>query len=140
MKKIEIYDPAMCCSTGVCGPGVDPELLRVATLIDSLSKNGADITRYNLSSDPQAFVSNKTVNQLLQEENDILPITLVDNEVVKTKSYPTTKEFSSYTGILIMVQPNINPTSCCAPKEPCCTEEEAKVTGCCQGEKEGGCC
>ena len=33
MKKIEIFDPAMCCSTGVCGPGVDPELLRMATMV-----------------------------------------------------------------------------------------------------------
>ena len=23
MKKMVIYDPAMCCSTGVCGPSVD---------------------------------------------------------------------------------------------------------------------
>ena len=32
MSKLEIFDPAMCCSTGVCGPSVDPELLRVSTI------------------------------------------------------------------------------------------------------------
>ena len=34
-KKIEIFDPAMCCSTGICGPSVNENLLRVATLINS---------------------------------------------------------------------------------------------------------
>lgn len=36
MKKMIIFEPAMCCSTGVCGPGVDPELLRVSTVINNL--------------------------------------------------------------------------------------------------------
>ncbi len=29
MSVIEIFDPAMCCSTGVCGPSIDTELMRV---------------------------------------------------------------------------------------------------------------
>ena len=28
MAKIEVYDPAMCCSTGVCGPEPDEQLAR----------------------------------------------------------------------------------------------------------------
>jgi len=32
MKTIEIFDPAMCCSSGVCGPSVDPKLVRSLTL------------------------------------------------------------------------------------------------------------
>ncbi|MCI2169922.1 MAG: arsenic metallochaperone ArsD family protein, partial [Prevotella sp.] len=43
MKKIEIFDPAMCCSTGVCGPSVDKDLLRMATLIDTLKNMGIEI-------------------------------------------------------------------------------------------------
>ena len=47
MKKVEIFDPAMCCSTGVCGPGVDPELTRVASAVYSLrTKRNFDIKRY----------------------------------------------------------------------------------------------
>lgn len=38
MKKIEIFDPAMCCSTGVCGPSVNPELIRVAAVVENLKK------------------------------------------------------------------------------------------------------
>ena len=55
MGKMEIYDPAMCCSTGVCGPSVNPELIRVASVIENLKKNGITVNRYNLSSNPQAF-------------------------------------------------------------------------------------
>lgn len=140
MKKIEIYDPAMCCSTGVCGPSIDQELLRVATLIDSLTKNGADITRYNLSSEPQAFVSNEEVKHLLSEDNDILPITIVDGKVVKTKEYLTNEEFSFYTNIIIVTQP---------VQTACCTPEEAEQSGCCSstetseeccGDSKEGCC
>ena len=27
--KIDIYDPPMCCSSGLCGPTLDPMLVRV---------------------------------------------------------------------------------------------------------------
>jgi hypothetical protein len=30
MMKLEIFDPAMCCSTGVCGVDVDPVLAQFA--------------------------------------------------------------------------------------------------------------
>lgn len=40
MKQVEIFDPAMCCSTGVCDPSIDPELLRVATVISNLKEKG----------------------------------------------------------------------------------------------------
>ncbi|GIM30079.1 arsenic resistance operon repressor [Clostridium polyendosporum] len=94
MKKMIIFDPAMCCSTGVCGPGVDPELLRVSTILNNLKNKGITVERYNLTSSPQAFVDNKLVNQLLNTDGvDILPVIIVDGEVVKTKAYPTNEEF-----------------------------------------------
>jgi len=94
MKKMVIYDPAMCCPTGVCGPSVDKNLLRVATLLSRLEKRGIKVERHNLSDNPQAFVDNKAVNKLLVDEGvDVLPITMVDGEVVKTGEYPTNEEF-----------------------------------------------
>lgn len=94
MKKMIIFDPAMCCSTGVCGPSVNPELLRVAGMINNLKERGIEIERYNLTSSPQVYVDNKKVNELLNKDGvDVLPITMVDGEVVKTKSYPTNEEF-----------------------------------------------
>ncbi len=38
MKKLQIFEAAMCCSTGLCGIGVDPELLRVSTVFNSLKE------------------------------------------------------------------------------------------------------
>ena len=100
MKKIEIFDPAMCCATGVCGPAIDPELLRVATAINSLQQKGVDIRRHGLSNDPMAFITNQTINDLLQTEGaEILPVTLLDGQVAKTKTYPSNQEFAEWLGI-----------------------------------------
>jgi hypothetical protein len=94
MKKMIIFDPAMCCSTGVCGPSVDKDLLRVSTIINNLKKKGIAVERHNLTNNPQIFVDNKVINRMLLKEGiEILPITMVDGEVVKTKAYPTNEEF-----------------------------------------------
>ena len=94
MKKMTIYEPAMCCSTGVCGPSPDKELMRVSSIIDKLSKNGASITRYNLSNATDEFVNNKTVNDILNEKGDSeLPIVMVNDEIVISGRYPSNEEF-----------------------------------------------
>lgn len=87
MSKMVIFDPAMCCSTGVCGPSIDPELLRVATVLNNLGKKGVKVERYNLTSNPQVFVDNKKVNEILKQKGmDVLPVIIVDDEIVKTKA------------------------------------------------------
>ena len=94
MAQMIIFDPAMCCSTGVCGPAIDPELLRVATVLSNLERNGVKVERYNLTSNPQAFVDDQTINEILNKDGvDTLPVTIVDGKVVKTKAYPTNDEF-----------------------------------------------
>jgi len=124
MSKIEIFDPAMCCSTGLCGVSVDPELLRVSTTINTLTKKGATIIRYGLSSEPQAFVDNKKVNEyLMKEEVEVLPITVVDGEVVKTKKYPTDEEFAKWAGVStaeITTVPGPKKGGCCCDSGECC--------------------
>jgi len=100
MRKIEIFDPAMCCATGVCGPAIDPELLRIAVAIDNLKEKGVDISRHGLSNEPMEFIKNQVINDLLQKEGaEILPVTLLDGQVAKTKGYPTNQEFSDWLGI-----------------------------------------
>ena len=79
MKKIEIFDPAMCCPTGLCGTNINPELMRVAVVVETLKRQGVIVTRHNLRDEPQVYVSNKTVNEYLQKNGaEALPITLVD--------------------------------------------------------------
>ena len=93
MKKMQIFEPAMCCSTGLCGVGVDPELLRISTVLNTLKKNGVKIERFNLSSSPQEFINNKDVNKLIKEKGvEDLPITVFDGEIVVIGRYPTNEE------------------------------------------------
>lgn len=97
MTKVTIYDPAMCCDTGVCGPVVDPKLTAVAAAVFSLEKKSFDIKRFNLGTDPGAFVENRAVNALLFDQGvESLPITLVDGEVAKTGEYPSAQEFAAW--------------------------------------------
>ncbi|UCZ55371.1 arsenite efflux transporter metallochaperone ArsD [Bacillus shivajii] len=99
-KKVEIFDPALCCPTGVCGPSVDPELTRISRMVMKLESEGYDIVRYNLAQEPDPFVSQKEVNALLEKKGpDALPATVVDGVLVKEGSYPTKEEFVNWLGI-----------------------------------------
>ncbi len=98
--KIQVYDPPMCCSTGVCGPSVDPALVRFAADLDWLKRQGVSVERYNLSQQPAAFVENPVVKQALAKEgNDCLPLTLADGAVVLKGRYPTREMLAEYAGL-----------------------------------------
>lgn len=99
MKKMILYEPAMCCPTGLCGVGVNPELLRISTVLANLKKHGIQVERYNLSSAPQEFMKNAEVQQLLSKGVDILPITVLDGKVIITRRYPTNDEFISMLNV-----------------------------------------
>jgi hypothetical protein len=102
MPTIKIYDPAMCCATGVCGPSIDPELTRVATAIFILEKKEVDITRFNLGSEPQAFIDETKVQELLNTKGtDALPTVIVDGEVKLVGRYPTNEEFAEWANISV---------------------------------------
>src|SRR5690625_4237403 len=97
---MEIFEPAMCCPTGLCGVGIDPELLRISTVLGALEKNGVNVERFNLSSTPQAFVDNQVANEFVNSRGvDELPIIVVDGEIAITGRYPTNEEFVSLLGI-----------------------------------------
>ena len=100
MSKVEIFDPALCCPTGVCGPSVDPELTRVASSVFTLEKKGFDIKRYNLGTEPSMFVENQLVNQILHDKGpDALPVILVNDELLKVGEYPSNEELAIWFGI-----------------------------------------
>lgn len=100
MNKMTIYEPAMCCSTGLCGVGVDPELLRISTVVNTLKKSGMTVDRFNLSSNPQEFVTNAEVNKSIMDSGvESLPITVVDGKIVKTAAYPTNREIIAWLGM-----------------------------------------
>ncbi len=100
MKRLEIYDPAMCCSTGVCGPAVDPALVRFAADVKWLEEQGVEVRRYNLSQSPAAFVENETVKDALTEKGEAaLPLLLVDGRVVASGHYPERSELAGALGL-----------------------------------------
>ena len=90
---VAVFDPAMCCSTGVCGPGVDPALLQVARDLRWLQARGATVQRFNLAQEPQAFVDEPRIAAILQALGDrALPATVVDGEILAHGRYPTRDE------------------------------------------------
>lgn len=91
--RVQIYDPPMCCPTGLCGPTVDPVLLDVNEAVITLKAEGVTVERYLLNSQPQAFFANPEVLKMVRERQmAALPITVVDGRVVKTGAYPTLEE------------------------------------------------
>ena len=122
---VAIYDPAMCCSTGVCGPAVDPALLTLARDIRWLEKQGVTVQRYGLSQEPQAFVQQPKIAGLLQAFGDgALPATLVDGEVLMFGRYATRDEMAAAALSARASSPAnsqaSDPGGCCAPGSGCC--------------------
>jgi len=100
MSKIQIFEPAMCCQSGVCGPNVNPQLLRITTVVNNLKNEGIIVDRFNLSSNPQNFVNNVTIKEILQKEGvKALPITMLNDEIIKKSEYLTNEEFAKYLEI-----------------------------------------
>lgn len=108
--RLEIYDPAMCCSTGVCGPDVDPVLVRFAADLKWLQEQGAEVQRFNLSQSPAAFVENEQVKQALTERGEAaLPMILAGSHVVSNGRYPERQELATWVGLTSSVSGIFSP-------------------------------
>ena len=136
MKTMKIFEPSMCCPTGLCGVSVDPELLRVSTVLNTLKQNGIEVQRFNLTSAPLEFVKSKVVTEFLQKFGpDKLPVVLVDDFIVMAGRYPSNEEFSSWLDL----PADVLGVSCCCGGDAaetescCCGEESAETESCCCG-------
>jgi hypothetical protein len=97
MKTIRVYDKPMCCSTGICGPQVDPVLPRFAADLDWVRSQGHVVERFNLSQHPGEFVKNDLVKQTLASEGvECLPLVLVDGRIVSRRGYPSRELLSMW--------------------------------------------
>ena len=107
MIKLEIFDPAMCCSTGVCGPSIDPALPRFAADVEWLKTKGVEVERYNLAQQVAAFTGNPTVKSTLNAKGTkCLPLILVNGSIVSEGCYPTRRDLAGYTGVRYEPAPN----------------------------------
>jgi len=120
MKTIQIYDPAMCCSSGVCGTDVDQQLVNFSADVDWAKQNGAKIERFNLAQQPIEFANNQVVRSFLERSGqEALPLILVDGEVALAGRYPNRIELARWAGI---VQPaaETKPSGSCCSGGKCC--------------------
>ncbi len=93
MKTIQVYDPPMCCSTGICGTDIDPDLVNFAAMLAQFHTVGIQIDRYNLAQQPMAFAQNAAVKALMMEVGtEVLPIIFWDGKVQLTGRYPNKDE------------------------------------------------
>jgi hypothetical protein len=90
---IEIFDPPMCCPTGLCGPSIDQELLDVTEMIQNLRDEGYHVVRYQMTTHPGKFTGNPEVMQLIREKQmAALPITILHGKVIAEGYYPKFNE------------------------------------------------
>lgn len=104
MKILKIYDPAMCCPTGVCGTDIDTKLVQLANFLTTLDKEKFEVNRYGLTTEPAEYVTNKEVASILKEEGvDSLPLFFVDDKLVFKGEYPAVPALSSKLGLASFV-------------------------------------
>lgn len=127
-KNLTVFDPAMCCSTGVCGPEVDPKLVRFSADLDWVKSQGVEVRRFNLAQEPGAFVGDEAIQKILAEEgNSALPVVKVGADVVSKGTYPSRESLAQWAGLDLIEAP-----------------QEAKSGGCCgpstKTEEKSSCC
>lgn len=119
MKSIQVFDPALCCSTGVCGVDVDQALVTFSADVDWAKQQGAPIERFNLAQQPMAFAGNATVRGFLERSGqEALPLILVDGEVALAGRYPQRAELARWAGLL-MVTATAPQGGCCSGSDCC---------------------
>ncbi len=114
MPQIQVFDPSLCCSTGVCGVEVDQALVSFSADVDWAKQQGAEVERFNLAKQPMAFADNDRVRAFLERSGEeALPLILVDGEVALAGRYPKRAELARWAGISAEADP--------LAVIPCCT-------------------
>ena len=126
MTTLTVYDPAMCCSTGICGADVDQRLVDFAADLDWLKSEGIDVKRINISNEPMEFATNTTVKAVLDSDGvEGLPVIMIDGENRSQGRYPDRAELAGWASVTL-------------------AKTEAKSSGCCgssdKSEASSGCC
>jgi hypothetical protein len=120
MKTIQVFDPAMCCNTGVCGVDVDQSLVTFAADVDWAKQNGAQIERFNLSQQPMAFAESAIVKGLLERTGQtVLPVTLVDGQLALAGRYPSRDDLARWAELQAQPVEAKTAASCCSGGRCC---------------------
>ncbi len=131
MKTLTIYDPAMCCSTGICGADIDQKLVDFAADLDWLKSEGIEVKRINLSQEPALFAENEQVKSVLQNSGvEGLPVILANDEMQSSGQYPDRVKLAQMAGVTAtdaVAQASPPATSCCGPGN----DAEESSSSCC---------
>jgi hypothetical protein len=114
---LRVFDPALCCSTGVCGPSIDPELARFAADVQWLQQQGVTVERFNLSQQPAAFAETPSVKAALARGTEVLPLILVGDRIAAEGAYPSRETLAALAGVVVrklQIAP-VPSSGCCAP-------------------------
>lgn len=135
MSKVEVFEPALCCATGVGGEDVDQRLVGFSADLDYVRSRGGDVSRYNLASEPRVFAETETVKAFLHVAgSDGLPLVLVDGVTAMTGRYPDRAQLAAWAGVETPapVGPTIlDVTETTAAGGGCCGDSDAGAAGCC---------
>lgn len=119
MSSIQVFDPAMCCNTGVCGVDVDQNLVTFAADVDWVKQQGVQIERFNLSQQPMVFAANAIVKGLLERAGQtVLPVTLVDGQLALAGRYPSRDDLVRWAGLQAQ-HAETQAASCCSGGRCC---------------------
>lgn len=112
MPKLQVFDPPMCCASGVCGPSVNPALPQLAADLEWLKGLGVPVERFNLAQQPAAFRDHAAVRETLAQEGvGCLPLFRVDEVTVSKGVYPTRVQLAEWVGLAAPAA--AQPGSCC---------------------------
>lgn len=128
MTTVHVFDPAMCCSTGVCGPSVDPRLARFSADLDWLAGHGIRVERFNLAQQPAAFAADESVKATLERDGEGgLPLVKVNGEVKSSGDYPSREQLAMWAGVERPASDDAPKASCCGPA----SKQASTKSGCC---------
>jgi SAM-dependent methyltransferase len=152
MTVIEVFEPALCCATGICGEDVDQGLVTFSADMDFVRSQGGNVRRYNLASEPLAFAENEAVKGFLQVVGSKgLPLVLVDGVTVMTGGYPDRAELAQWAGLTAPVAAGAVPSpagattlglTAAAPTAGAC-RASSETDSCCSNSassETAGCC
>lgn len=120
MNSIQVFDPAMCCNTGVCGVDVDQQLVNFSADVDWAKDQEIKIERFNLAQQPLAFAENAVVKSFLERSGqEALPVILVNGDIALAGRYPNRTEIARWAG-----SKAIQKTSEAPKERNCCSENK----------------
>ena len=119
MVAIKIFEPALCCATGACGPSVDKALVQFTADVEWLKTLGVTVERANLAQNPAAFAENESIMRELSGGLSCLPLVMVNGHVASRGSYPSRQQLAEWSGQSVANPLAIAKVSCCGG-QACC--------------------